>query len=109
MGISRLCPNFQGPSGLRPYYFSTNPVFLKFVERHPGTVTGLYVYFFLLSVFVSFSVWPLLPTGCRCRGLFLHLTTPKDTQIPHSVGLLWTSDQARRRDLYLTTHNIPKS
>jgi hypothetical protein len=24
---------------------------------------------------------------------------------PHSVGLLWTSDQPRRRDLYLTTHN----
>jgi hypothetical protein len=23
----------------------------------------------------------------------------------HSVGLLWTSDLARRRDLYLTTHN----
>jgi hypothetical protein len=24
---------------------------------------------------------------------------------PHSVGLLWTSDSARRRDLYSTTHN----
>jgi hypothetical protein len=25
---------------------------------------------------------------------------------PQSVGLLWTSDQSVRRDLYLTTHNI---
>jgi len=30
--------------------------------------------------------------------------SPSDT--PHSVGLLWTSDRPRRRDLYLTTHNI---
>ena len=95
MAISRLCPHFQSPSGLRPYYCSTNPVFLKFVEGHPGTVIGLYVYFFLLSAFLSLilSLAYSTPTGCRCRGLFLHLTTIKDTQTPDSVGLLWTSDQ----------------
>jgi hypothetical protein len=27
---------------------------------------------------------------------------------PHSVELLWTSDQARRRDLCVTTHNTYK-
>ena len=26
-------------------------------------------------------------------------------ETPHSVGFLWTSDQPRRTDLYLTTHN----
>jgi hypothetical protein len=27
------------------------------------------------------------------------------TDTPHSVGLLWTSDQPKRRDLFLKTHN----
>jgi hypothetical protein len=52
-------------------------------------------------VFISFffryffhSVWPLLPTGCKCRGLFLHATALKDTQAVYSVRFLWTSDQS---------------
>jgi hypothetical protein len=39
----------------------------------------------------------------RCRGLFFHVITHTVTQ-PHSVGLPWMRDRARRRDLYLTTH-----
>ena len=45
-----------------------------------------------LSFFLSFVVWPLLPTHCKCRGLLSHLITLNDTQT-HSVGLLWTNDQ----------------
>jgi len=31
--------------------------------------------------FLSFLLWPLLPYQCKCRGIFLHLTTLKDTHI----------------------------
>jgi hypothetical protein len=34
-----------------------------------------------------FSVWPLVPTHCRYRGLLLHLVT-------HSAGLLWMTDRS---------------
>jgi hypothetical protein len=36
-------------------------------------------YNFSSSFFLSFWVWPLLPTHCRCRGLLLHLITLNDT------------------------------
>jgi len=37
-------------------------------------------------------IWTILPTDCRCTGLFLYLITLNDKYI-HSVGLLWTRDQ----------------
>ena len=48
---------------------------------------------------------------CFCRdsrqwaraSQFTRFLDHNDT--PQSVGLLWTSDRTRRRDLYLTTHN----
>jgi hypothetical protein len=45
-----------------------------------------------------------LPNHCRCRGLLLHLVTLKDT-----LGrTLLEEGSARRRELYLTTHNTYK-
>jgi hypothetical protein len=35
-------------------------------------------------------------------------TSRSHSDTPHSVELLWTKDQARRRDLCLTTHNTYK-
>jgi hypothetical protein len=40
--------------------------------------------------FLSFFVWPVLPSRCRC-GVLLLYWSHSDT--PHSVGLLWTADQ----------------
>jgi hypothetical protein len=37
------------------------------------------------------------------RGLLIIEASRSHSDTPHSVGLLWTSDQPRRRDLYLTT------
>ena len=35
-----------------------------------------------------------VPTHCRCRGLLLHVITPRHTQThTHSIGLPWTSDR----------------
>ena len=42
------------------------------------------------NVACSFSVWPLLPTHCSCRGLSLHRII--DTHI-YLVGLPWTKDR----------------
>ena len=33
------------------------------------------LFYWLLSFFLSFWVWPLLPIRCRCRRLLLHVTT----------------------------------
>ena len=42
----------------------------------------------------------------RLEGEIYLIYFPRShTDTSHSVGLLWASDQARRRDLYLTTHN----
>ena len=57
---------------------------------------GLYV--------LSFLVWPLLPTHCRCRGLLLHLITLNDTLDSTSVDE-WS---ASRRNFYLSTYNTHK-
>jgi len=53
--------------------------------------------FYTLQEFVSFFVWLLLLTHCRCRGLLLHLITLNDTHThththTHSVGLFWMRD-----------------
>jgi hypothetical protein len=50
-----------------------------------------------LTYLSSFLVTPLLPTHCRCIGLFLHLMTFGDTHThthTYSVRLLWTKDRA---------------
>jgi hypothetical protein len=58
------------------------------------------------SKYLSFLVWPLLPTHCRCRVLLLHFITLNDTLTLGTTPL--DEGSARRRDLYLTTHNIHK-
>jgi hypothetical protein len=58
-------------------------------------------------LFISFlDLWPLLPTHCRCRGLLLYLIILSDTNTLGRTPLYEWS--ARRRDLYLTTHNTHK-
>ena len=47
---------------------------------------------YVLSFFLSFLVWPLLPAHCRCRGLLLHQITLTHTHT-HAVGFLWTRDR----------------
>jgi hypothetical protein len=82
-------------------WLTTEFLWLRFVFKYKPriymvrTQLGLWVNFFLsffifLSFFLSlfpssFSVWPLLPTHCRCSGLLSHLIT---LVTPHSVGLL---------------------
>jgi len=60
---------------------------------------------FLTVFFLSFLLWPLLPTHCRCRGLLSYVITLRHT----TVGRTHLDEgSARRRDLYRTTHNIHK-
>jgi hypothetical protein len=72
----------------------------------------------VISTFLSFLVWPLIPTHCWCRGLLLHPITVGDTHTSthtnthiHFLSLCVCRTPldevpARRRDLYLTTYNI---
>jgi len=57
-----------------------------------------------LLCFFSLFVYLLLPKHCSCRGLLLHLITFSVTctlgRIPPDEG------SARRRDVYMTAHNI---
>ena len=70
---------------------------------HRRTRTDCDLLTFFLSFFLSLLLWPLLPTHCRCRGLLLHLITLNDT---YTVGRTPLDEgSARRRDLYLATHN----
>jgi len=39
------------------------------------------------------------------QGILIVETSRSHSDTPHSVGLLWTSDQLVAEDLYLTTHN----
>ena len=58
-------------------------------------------FFFSFFLFISFFVsLTSSPTHCRCRKLLLHLITFSRT--PLNKG------SARRRNLYLTTHNTHK-
>jgi len=61
--------------------------------------------FTFLTFFLSFLFWPLLPTHSRCRGLLSHLITLRHTTVSRTS---LDEGSARRRDLYLITHNIPK-
>ena len=59
-----------------------------------------------LSFFLSFLVWPLLPINRSCWGLLLDLIAFNDI---HTVGKTSLDEgSARRRDLYLITHNTQK-
>ena len=42
------------------------------------------------------------------QGFLIIETWHSHSDTPHSVGVIWMSDQPRRRDLYLTTHNTNK-
>ena len=53
---------------------------------------------------VSFSM-ALAAQSLAMTSSFLSFFDITHNDGPQSVGLLWTSDQPRRRDLYLTTHN----
>ena len=39
------------------------------------------------------------------QGLIIIEDSRSHSGTPHTVGLLWTSDRTRRRDLHLTTHS----
>ena len=54
-------------------------------ERHCPLYQSLFPQAPFLSFFLSFFVWPLLSTHCRC--------TWSHSNTRHSVGLLWTGDQ----------------
>jgi hypothetical protein len=52
------------------------------------------LFFVCLFDFLSFLVWPLLPTHCRCRGLLLRLIPLNHTHTyTHTVGFPWTKDR----------------
>jgi len=40
------------------------------------------------------------------QDLLIIEALPSRSDKPHSVGILWTNDVGRRRDHYLTIHNI---
>ena len=57
-----------------------------------------------IYLFIYFLVWTLLLTLCSSRGLLLHFNTPNDTHKLVRTPLdEWSG---RRRDFYLTKHNI---
>jgi hypothetical protein len=68
------------------------------------------------KIYSFFLVWPLLHNHCKCTGLPLRQLTPNDTQTraraharTHTHGMIPLDEgSARRRNLYLTTHNIHK-
>jgi hypothetical protein len=51
---------------------------------------------------VSLLYGPTAPVGI---GLIIVEVAEHTQDTPHSLGLLWTSDLARRGDPYLTTHS----
>jgi len=54
------------------------------------------------SFFFSATLKP--PVG---QGLLITQSSPSQSDIPYSVGLLWMSDQSDA-EIYLTTHNYKK-
>jgi hypothetical protein len=58
-----------------------------------------------VCVFSPTAQQPLVGQGL----LIIDASRPHSVDTPHWVGLLWTSDQPRRRDLYLITHNTHKT
>jgi hypothetical protein len=49
--------------------------------------------------------FPTIPQPCVDVGFFIVEVSQSHSETPHSVGLLWTSDQPVRNNLYLKTHN----
>ena len=70
---------------------------------------GLFVCLFVclfLYFFLSFLVWYHIPSLCRIRRLLLNLITLNDI---YTIGRTPLEEGfARRRSLYLTTHNTHK-
>jgi hypothetical protein len=62
----------------------------------------------LTAVKVPFFFLPMAQQPLVGQGFLIIEASRSHSDTSHSVGLLWTSDQPRRRDLYLTTHNIHK-
>jgi len=56
-------------------------------------------------ILLSFLVWPLLPNLCRYRWLLLRLITLMTLTLGRTTQ---EEGSARRKDLYLTTHNSHK-
>jgi hypothetical protein len=56
--------------------------------------------------FFSFIVGPFLLVRCRCRILLLHLITLNHTHTQAICRTPLDRGSVRRRDFYLTTHNI---
>jgi len=61
-----------------------------------------FIYGDIAYTFALMAQEPLVGQGCIIEASRSHSGTPR------SVGLLSTSDQTRRRELYLTTHNTHK-
>jgi hypothetical protein len=58
---------------------------------------------------VLFCIFFLHPYCATTQGLLITQASRSHLYTPQSIGLLWTSDQLRRRDLYLTTHSTHES
>ena len=60
--------------------------------------------------YLSFSVWPRVPTHCRCRELLWQRITLSDTHThTHTLGRATLEEGSdRRRDLYLRAQNTDK-
>jgi hypothetical protein len=101
--------------GTSSFYVRTNIVVLSTVDAiHLHFQCFAWILrrnFVCISFFPSFLVWPLLPSF-KCRGLLLHFITFNDTHTHTHIALIripldeWS---ARRRDLWLTTHNIHRN
>jgi len=64
------------------------------------------MFLYFLSFFLSFLVWYHLPTLCRIKGLLFDQITLNDI---YTIGRTPLDERlARRRGLYLTTHNTHK-
>jgi len=50
---------------------------------------------------LSLSVCAMVATAPRGQGLFIIEASQSRSDRPHSVGLLWTSDQANAETCYL--------
>jgi len=82
---------------------------LILLYRNTGTGTVVCYYNYWLLCFNSshffFFVFRQPQVGL---GLLIIEASQSHSDTPHSLGLLWTSDQTFRRDLYLTKHNTHK-
>ena len=68
-------------------------------------LSGIFVIYLFICLFLFFLVWPILHTHYRSRGLLPYLLSLNDTHT-HTLGrTLLGEESARRWNFYLTTHN----